>query len=291
LRTDPSLWHRVLSAAIFLPILAWLIHAGMPWYGYFCDLVLVLALVEFYRMGPAPLPWWACLPGLVALAGTVLFTVLPRVAPHPAFQAARSGSWLSGWSALLLLALAVLAAEMLRGGRPGSATRVGRALLGFLYLGGLGSYLYALRWLGGRPGPGDFGAQATAIAYVLTWTADTGAYAVGLGVGKRPLAPAISPRKTWEGALGGLAASVLVGALTGALVWKFLGAGRGALLGLLVGLAGQLGDLLESMLKREYQAKDSASWIPGHGGVLDRFDSLLAAAPVVYYFLLWGVLR
>jgi phosphatidate cytidylyltransferase len=266
-RTDPALLARILAAVVFLPILAWLIHAGGRWWtGYMC-LVLALALIEFYRMGPRPVPPLLCALGLLAvlgpmLAGPALWRLTPVVLTP-------------------LAVLAVLAAVALRarGRVPGPPAR---AALGVVYVGWLGYSMLGLRL---ADGAGYSGAQATALAHVLTWSADTGAYALGMAVGSRPLAPGISPRKTWEGALGGLLACVLVGAVTGATVWKFLGAGRGALLGALVGVVGQAGDLLESMFKRQFDAKDSARWIPGHGGVLDRYDSLLATTPVIWLFL------
>ncbi|MBI5835861.1 MAG: phosphatidate cytidylyltransferase [Candidatus Eisenbacteria bacterium] len=268
MRRDPALLGRVLSAAVFLPVLALLMWAGGPWWEGYCALLLSLALIEFYRMGPRSLPAWACAVGVAALLAPLAWARL---------------LWPAAVSVLAPLgALAVLAGVAARA-RGLSFSPAGRAALGLAYVGFLG---YAMPGLRLSPGHGYSGAQATAMAYVLTWSADTAAYGVGLALGRHPLAPAISPKKTWEGAAGGLCAAVLVGALSGATLWTFLGPVRGALLGALVGVVGQAGDLLESMFKRQFGAKDSASWIPGHGGVLDRYDSLLTATPVVWGFLL-----
>lgn len=118
---------------------------------------------------------------------------------------------------------------------------------------------------------------------VLTWLVDTGAYAIGRLFGKRPLAPAISPNKTWEGAIGGFVVGVIGG--IGTSVIGFVPTAPGIAIGILVGSFGQVGDLGESLLKREAGVKDSSSLIPGHGGVLDRFDSLLLNVPGTYYLL------
>ncbi len=128
------------------------------------------------------------------------------------------------------------------------------------------------------------GLQWTVLAFLVTFATDTSAYAVGRAVGRRKLAPSISPGKTWEGAVGGLvgaaaAAAALVVLLDG-IESRLLPA---IVLGLGVGVAAQAGDLLESKVKRLADAKDSGRLIPGHGGLLDRLDSLLPVFPLVYY--------
>ena len=131
---------------------------------------------------------------------------------------------------------------------------------------------------------GDAGLQWVALAFLTTFATDTGAYAAGKAIGRRKLAPSVSPGKTWEGAAGGLlaamgAAAGLVHLLDGveSRVWPALA------LGLAIGVAAQAGDLLESKLKRMAGAKNSGRLIPGHGGLLDRLDSLVPVFPLVYY--------
>ena len=131
---------------------------------------------------------------------------------------------------------------------------------------------------------GDAGLQWVALAFLTTFATDTGAYAAGKAMGRRKLAPSVSPGKTWEGAAGGLLAAIgaaagLVHLLGGveSRVWPALA------LGLAIGLAAQAGDLLESKLKRMAGAKNSGRLIPGHGGLLDRLDSLVPVFPLVYY--------
>ncbi len=150
------------------------------------------------------------------------------------------------------------------------------ALFGALYLGGLLAFLIRL-----RQEPSGF--AATLYVFVVVWTTDAAAYFVGHARGRHPLLPRVSPGKTWEGSLAGL----VVGA--GISTALFAVAGHSPWLGLLAGMgisvAGQIGDLVESNLKRFVGAKDSGAILPGHGGVLDRFDSALFALPAAYYLL------
>ena len=130
----------------------------------------------------------------------------------------------------------------------------------------------------------EAGLQWTVLAFLVTFATDTSAYAVGRAVGRRRLAPSVSPGKTWEGAIGGLvgaaAASAALVALLNGIESRFMLA---VALGLGIGIAAQGGDLLESKVKRMADAKDSGRLIPGHGGLLDRLDSLLPVFPLVYY--------
>lgn len=126
---------------------------------------------------------------------------------------------------------------------------------------------------------GPFAANLALIAIVPLWVGDSAAYFVGRSLGKRKLAPAISPNKTWEGAIANLLGCV-VGALACG-VWLELPTLTSAAVGVTQGVLGQIGDLFESGLKRRAQVKDAGTLLPGHGGILDRVDSLLATAPVV----------
>jgi phosphatidate cytidylyltransferase len=142
----------------------------------------------------------------------------------------------------------------------------------------------------------DDGRNWVYLAMLTTFANDTGAYFIGRATGKHKLTPAISPAKTWEGAIGGLASAV-VAAVIVATVLKLISVQVGApfvfgywqitLLGFLVGLFAQLGDLVESLLKRNMGVKESGNLLPGHGGVLDRFDSLIFVGAVVYYYAVW----
>ena len=119
---------------------------------------------------------------------------------------------------------------------------------------------------------------------LTVWCTDSGAYLVGRKLGKRKLAPQISPNKTWEGSIGGTVVAVIVGIIFSMLGAINHGIAATILFSLVLSIAGQMGDLIESALKRFYGVKDSGKILPGHGGILDRFDSLLLVLPMAYLF-------
>jgi phosphatidate cytidylyltransferase len=120
---------------------------------------------------------------------------------------------------------------------------------------------------------------------IVTFSTDTGAYIVGRLFGRRKLAPSISPSKTWEGAIGGLAFSIATSVIAVELLSLDVSIIQSISLGAVLGATGQLGDLAESKLKRQAGTKDSSSLVPGHGGVLDRLDSIVWNLVVVYHFV------
>uniref|UniRef100_A0A7V1ZIT0 Phosphatidate cytidylyltransferase n=1 Tax=Thermoanaerobaculum aquaticum TaxID=1312852 RepID=A0A7V1ZIT0_9BACT len=167
--------------------------------------------------------------------------------------------------------------------RPTPLIAVALAVFGGIYLGWLGSYLIAVRKL-------QEGAYLTLMLYGCVAFSDSAAYFVGRAWGRHRLSPHVSPKKTWEGYVG----SVIGGAIFGALVsglpdTQVLTWGHGAVIGLLIGALGTLGDLGISAIKRQVGAKDSSHLIPGHGGILDRTDSVLVSAAIGYYYLVWFV--
>jgi phosphatidate cytidylyltransferase len=206
-------------------------------------------------------------------------------------QSARVESVLFATGGALLIAAV---AEVLRAERTGEmvvARSLGYGLLGAVYL----SLFSAIAWLraettevsAGMFPRIDVGVARTLITVFCVWATDSFALFAGKAFGKHKLAPHLSPGKTWEGSLGGFAAAVAFGSLFGML---FLGKPAvGAAIGALAGSLGQIGDLFKSSLKREVGIKDFGALIPGHGGALDRFDSLLFVAPVAcLYFSVWG---
>ncbi|HEY3267234.1 MAG TPA: phosphatidate cytidylyltransferase [Armatimonadota bacterium] len=184
----------------------------------------------------------------------------------------------------LLAILAVLAGD-LAWSRRSPLRNVGATLIGVCWIGALFPFLARLRFSAPPSGrlPGDAGAWWVLAVLLVIWFGDSGAYFIGRAWGRHKCAPGISPNKTWEGVLGGLAASAAAGAIVGVVLAGRPGAG--AAFGILVGAAGQVGDLVESAIKRELGIKDFGAVLPGHGGVLDRFDSLLFAAPVGWALL------
>ena len=219
-------------------------------------------LVELARLAPAP------------AAGKWTDLALRTASALVLAPAALGCIWLGGaaWWALLAVAAAALGLEWItlcRAGGVGAGLRAA----GLLYLAVV---LGCLMWLRADPAAGR---RDLLLLLAIVWAADIGAYVAGRAIGGPRLAPRISPGKTWSGTAGGLLAAGLVG-LVVARGWDGR-AWAGAALGLLLGVASQLGDLSESWVKRRCGVKDSGRLIPGHGGVLDRLDGVLLAAPVL----------
>jgi phosphatidate cytidylyltransferase len=148
--------------------------------------------------------------------------------------------------------------------------------------------LYPTGLLGGLVLLREGGATGTALVVMtvfLVWATDTCAYYTGRWLGRHPLAPAISPNKTWEGTLGGVGGAVLVAAGAALVVPDLLAWGHWVVLVGIAGAVGQAGDLVESQLKRSTDMDDASTLLPGHGGVLDRFDAMAVVAPLVYLYL------
>jgi phosphatidate cytidylyltransferase len=159
---------------------------------------------------------------------------------------------------------------------PGSLSNWAFTIAGAVYIGFSSSHFVRLRLVGQ-------GMSWVALALLSTWICDSGAYFVGCAVGKHKFFPKISPKKTWEGAIAGLFSGVIATVLLGYLLLD-LGIGWGIILGMLLVLGATFGDLAESVIKRQVGVKDASELIPGHGGMLDRVDSLLFVVPLVFYF-------
>jgi len=189
---------------------------------------------------------------------------------------------------LVLTVTAVLAMviELFRKEMRHPLVHIGNTLLGALYVGWLGSFIVQLRELPSPPGVDyDLGLRALGLMAAITWACDTAAYLVGVAVGSRPLLKRVSPRKSLEGAIGGVLGAVAAGVAVAATFAPFITLAQGALIGLAGAVLAQAGDLVESLLKRDAGIKDTAGLLPGHGGVLDRMDSVLFTAPFVYFVI------
>jgi len=259
-----SLSRRLLSAAVGIPILLLLTWAGSFWFIALVVLGSLLGLLEFYRLANIQNLWFQRVPGMVFTAILVSFT-------HPA----------ADWMVLPVLGglLALLAAR--RRQVAASARLWLMTLAGPLYLGATLSYAVALRGL-------DKGMEWVLMALLATFAVDTSAYFVGKAMGRHRMAPQISPGKTWEGAVGGLVAAVVATVVLATAFALPLETWEAALLGVATGLVAQAGDLLESALKRAAQAKEAGTLIPGHGGILDRLDSVVFTLVLVYYGFRWA---
>jgi phosphatidate cytidylyltransferase len=170
-------------------------------------------------------------------------------------------------------------------GRDKAGTDLSITLAGAMYVGWLGAYLVSLRSL-------PEGKWWLLVVLPAVWLADGGAFLIGRKFGRNRLASRLSPKKTWEGYLGGIITGSLGAALLAAL-WRIgasdqsaLAPGSGAFIGFILAVITPLGDLGESMIKRQVGVKDSGRLLPGHGGMFDRIDSWLWAAPIGYYVIL-----
>ena len=181
-------------------------------------------------------------------------------------------------AAAIIIAGAVIGALWLIAAWRGRHPRLAIAwlLLPPAYIGGALAAAVALRGLG------DHGLWWLLLAILAVYATDTGAYAVGRLLGRHPMAPAISPGKNWEGAAGGLAAAVIAAILMGILMPLPLQVWQSAAIGVILGIVSPVGDLLESKAKRLAGVKDSGNLFPGHGGMLDRLDSLLPSLTIMY---------
>lgn len=282
-----ELARRIGVAAVGIPVVVAAGYAGRWALGGLLALVAAVGMLELARLAAhrGVRPFGP--PGAVAAAAVVL---VAAASPDPA----TAGPLL--WRVVLLTALVLaIAAIWTHGvdGRPLAA--VGVTLFGVVYLGGTLAFALFLRHLPDTRLLPASSAAWTGTALVLypiavTWINDTCAYFGGRAWGRRRLSPRISPNKTVEGAVAGFIGGIATGAVYAAFVfdaWQGLGLGvwAGALGGLLVTAVAQLGDLVESLFKREAGVKDSGAVFPGHGGVLDRLDALLFAFPVAYWFL------
>ena len=167
-------------------------------------------------------------------------------------------------------------------------------LAGAVYIGWLLGHFILLRALQTPSGPGalapiglklDSGAAWIVVVLAITWIQDTAAYFAGKYFGRHKMAPRLSPKKTWEGAVGGLLGSIAAAVAFVLLLDLPLSIGQAVILGIVGGIVGPLGDLAESLIKRQVGLKDAGNLIPGHGGILDRADSLLFTGPVLYYLI------
>ncbi len=260
------LLQRVLSAVVLIPIVLGLAYLGGPGFAALVAVAAILAGYEFYHImrnaGHQP----------SYLGGLVLITLFLLDAYYPGH-----GIW--RWGAAAVVALSMVW-QMLQTDTKGFLVNWALMLAGALYVGGLFAHMISLRNL-------PRGLEWLMLAFLATWTCDTAAYMVGTWWGRHSFFAHISPRKTWEGALGGGLVSVL--ATTIASRWMGLPTWQGLALGALLFLGATFGDLAESLVKRQVGVKDSSALIPGHGGMLDRIDSLLFVGTIMYYFILWVV--
>ena len=253
---------RILSALILIPFILGSVYVGGLAFFMLVAIALLIAGWEFFdmvrRAGHLPI-FWLGLP-LVALLlidtqfalGGLREIIIGAIIVSLIVGVFRhTNGWMVGWAL---------------------------TIAGALYVGGIGAYFILVR---GLPN----GLMWTAFALLTAWATDTGAYLVGTRIGKTGFFTNISPKKTWEGAIGGFVFATLTMLALGGLV--DLPIGHRIAFGLGLSIVATFGDLAESLIKRQAGVKDSSNIIPGHGGLLDRIDSLLFAGVFAYYYLVW----
>lgn len=273
---------RVLTALVMAPVFLWVLYLGSLPFFVFMFLLILLALWEFHQIaeegGHATQGAW----GIAAGAAVAVSLVIPGVRPGVPF-AAQAPAF------TVMSAMAVLVArEMVRRDKGLAVVRLAMSLTGILLIVWPLGYFALLRDLRGpNAALMNGGAWAALFLVVLIWTQDSAAYGVGLALGKHRMAPAISPKKSWEGAAGGWVAGILISLALRELFMKDLfGRWEIMVLAAVLGILAQMSDLMESLLKRCFGVKDSSALLPGHGGVLDRFDSFLLTAPFLYFYMI-----
>jgi len=264
---------RLLTAVIVLPFLIASILVSWLWWLFvlLAAASMVLALWEFYllakrlQLKPDPVPGF--------VAGAALITISLQNQPLL--------NYVLFLLTIIVLVIVVLIGAMLRGApfdKMIGSTAV--TILGVLYVALLGTHLVLIR-TGFEP---LLSAHLLSFFFLVLMGSDAGAYYIGRAIGKHKMAPSISPGKTWEGAVGGAVTALAMATLAHFWFFRELPLKWALPLALAMCIVGMLGDLVESAMKRSASAKDAANILPGHGGLLDRLDSLLFNAPLIYYF-------
>jgi phosphatidate cytidylyltransferase len=259
---------RILTALVAAPLVLGLAYWGRWPFVSLIALIGVIGQVELYRMARATGAAPNDTGGLVLGVLTVGSLAWPSLWPAAA-----------GW----LVAFVVLAPFLLP--QTNFLSSFATTLTGAVYPAGLLGSLALLRTARSPTVDSETAFWLVLLTFLLVWATDIFAYYIGKWIGQRPLAPSISPNKTWEGTLGGLTAALGVAIAMKLTVLPLLTWPHALALGLIGGGISQVGDLMESQLKRSTGADDSSSLLPGHGGVLDRFDAMVVAAPLIYLYL------
>ncbi len=260
---------RIMVGVILVPLVALFIYLGGWIYAIGVTVVLGVAGWEYWRMvhngGFRP-------SGIFLVGGIITLVLVQQIFGHP------GNDIVFNMLVLITMTTSVLRFEL---GQNQPASNFAFNIAGLVYLGWMGSYLIPLRNL-------PDGLWWVAVSLPAAWVADVGAFFIGSQIGKHRLAPRVSPRKSWEGYFGGLPFAI---AWSAGLAWvaqsqvAAITPIKGAILGLAIGLTAPLGDLFESLLKRQFGIKDTSHILPGHGGVMDRIDSTLWTGVVSFYLI------
>ncbi len=261
---------RLLSGILLMIIALVVLITGGPLLFGVLLLISLIGMSELYKVfGIEKKP-----PGIVGYIFAVLYYVLLY------FEAQMPGEKLT-WFMMLFMGYLICQMAVLVFAYPKYNTQqIFAAFFGVLYVAVMLSYIYQIRLLEG-------GVFTVWLAFICSWGCDTCAYCVGMLIGKHKMAPVLSPKKSVEGGIGGIFGAALIGVLYALAINHWGNAGAEVIQYAIIGAAGgaisQIGDLAASAIKRYHNIKDYGKLIPGHGGILDRFDSVIFTAPIIYY--------
>jgi len=242
------------------------LYASAFWFFALVVLVNCLALLEYYKITIGN-------DKILLVTGTLLGAVVPVIIYLFEYQ------WFSGY--LILAVFLIFTDSLFRHNLLASVTaRIGAGVLGIIYIAFPISHLILIRNM-------ELGRLWLLFIVCIIAANDTFAYYVGRGFGKHKLSPVISPKKTVEGALGGLIGGVAIALVFNQMFLTHISPKEISILAVFIGILGQLSDLFESLIKRSVGVKDSGGILPGHGGMLDRIDSLIFPSPFLYYYLIY----
>ncbi len=259
------LTQRIITILWGLPILIAAVWFGTPWFTILLILWGILATYEFYRLANVKL-------SPLNYLGLIFTGIIIASPEYDQLQL----------PVLLTASIIITLLWLLIRHRTNNFTNWGWTIAGIFYIGWLLQFLISLRLI-------SSGREWVFLALLTTFASDTTAYLIGKRFGRHFLIPAISPGKTWEGTTAGIIASVIVALIFHLFSLLPLNYAHAILLGVLISIFGQLGDLIESLLKRNMGVKDSGNLLVGHGGFLDRLDSVVFAGVVVYYYATWVI--
>jgi len=261
---------RVIVAVLAIPLILAVCYFGKY---YFLVFALSIALLSFYEFTLMAKTKGMNLNLLLGIPG-IIFIILNQYFHFP----------LDNYHFLILFAVIICLVELFRNN--GSAIQnLSGTLFGVIYMGLFAASLIGLREYYISEEQYNNGGFLIISVFVSIWICDSAAYYGGTALGKHRLFLRVSPKKSWEGAVFGFVFAVLTMIASKFILLDFLDWNTIIVLGVIIGIIGQLGDLVESLFKRDAQVKDSSNIIPGHGGIFDRFDSILLTAPVIFLYL------
>ncbi|RKU24656.1 hypothetical protein C6497_17740 [Candidatus Poribacteria bacterium] len=275
-------WRRTLSVVLLMPLVLLIIYLGSWLFLILVTAAVLMMQVEYCRLAHQ---LTEKINPVIPVILTVAFAFLAFFLPNP-LQDLKASMWMQ--TSLVVVLIYAFASSLSRGQVAGELVTVTLKLTGIITIGWAFAYHTIL-----LRNVNDIGMQLIILLIGTIWCGDTGAYLIGRAIGKHKLITPISPRKTIEGTIAGLVVGILVSILLCTFILQdTLSLLHAAIVGLVLSVFGQLGDLSVSLMKRTVGVKDSGDYIPGHGGLLDRCDSLMFCAPILYYYLtLTGIIH